>query len=120
MLTIPWQTAYVATLCAAFSMVGVWHIVAGPMTERIFRHAGRVRAAGIGIVLVALPCVALPKPYFLALGIILAVSGLLRAIFPGLNIQLQKRTWPRWGHGCVIISFAILVWLAYQWGWPAH
>ena len=89
------------------------------MTERIFRDAGPVRAAGIGMLLMALPCIAWPKPYFVALGTILAVSGLLRAVNPGFNIQLQKRTWPRWGHGCVIISFAVLAWLSYMLGWPA-
>ncbi len=41
-------------------------------------------------------------------------------VCPGINIQLQKRTWPRWGNGCVIIFFAILARLAYQWGWPGH
>ena len=119
MQTFAWRTAYIAVLCAALLIFGLWHIVAGPMTERIFRDAGHVRAAGLGMLLAALPCIAWPKPYFVALGSILAVSGLLRAISPTFNIHLQKRTWPRWGHGCVIMSFAALAWISYVWGWLA-
>ena len=112
---ISWPEIYVAALCAGLLLVGVWHLMAGPMTERIFRQPQWVRLAGIALLLAALPCVLWPRPYFVVLGALLAVSGLLRALSPGVNIQLQKRTWPRWGHGCVISSFAILTWLAYQW-----
>ena len=83
-------------------------------TERVFNNTRNVRLAGIGLLLMALPCLMWPQPYFVVTGIILVLSGLLRAVTPGYNIRLEKGVLPRWGHGLGITGVAAVEWLIYR------
>jgi hypothetical protein len=96
---------------AAFLLLsGIWHIAAPRLTERWMSKPPVVRAVGIFLVLLAIPCLLGRGWYFWTLAAGLAVSGFWRACFPESSIRAQQRSYPRWVHGCLLIGGAILVW----------
>ncbi len=97
--------------------VGVWHVLDGAATERMFRDATRVRYVGALLLLVTVPCLVWRGWFFSGMGAILGASGALRLFAPERNIRLQKAAYPRWVHGWVMITGAVLLWCVYmRWG----
>ena len=114
------QTGYAATLSIGLLAIGVWHVLAGAATEQIFRQTRAVRAVGILLLALAVPCFVWRSPYFLTLGILLTISGALRALTPGLNVRVQKRAYPRWVHGWIMATGAVIAAVTFFANWPAH
>lgn len=48
--------------------------------------------------------------FFWTLSAALAISGIWRLCFPRHSIRTQQRIYPRWIHGCLLLTGAILVW----------
>jgi hypothetical protein len=66
----------------------------------------------VGAVLLALaiPCVFWGGWYFWTLLLALAASGIWRLCFPHHSIRAQRTLYPRWVHGLLLASGAVLVW----------
>jgi hypothetical protein len=107
-------TTFVAVFAIGLFVIGVWHIVKGEATERIFSSQSNVRIAGAALLLLAIPCFLWGGVFFLVLGTLLGLSGVLRLFTASWNIALQRKTWPRWGHGCIMVAIAIATWLIYR------
>ena len=87
-------------------MCGVWHLALPGVTERLFTSLRNVRVVGGLLFLLAVPCFVLRGRYFLTIGMLLALSG-------GLRLFAQKRAYPRWVHGLVMVVGAVLAWALY-------
>jgi len=62
------QLVVVSIYAAGLSAVGIWHILSGDTTERLFHDPRRVRLVGALMLLMALPCLAwLDRGYFVAM-----------------------------------------------------
>ena len=118
------ESVFVSISCVGLFGLGIWHVLAGPVTDRVFREPRNVRLAGVALLMVAGPCFAFGGRYFLLMGALLLISGLLRALAPAANIRLQKGAYPRWVHGLIMMSAAVIAGLAYwrgwlgNWAWP--
>lgn len=103
---------YSAGLCA----VGVWHIVAGDATERLFHDARRVRLVGGLLLLMSLPCLLWRgDAYFVVMAVVLGASGAMRLFTPRFNIRLQKGLYSRRVHGWIMTIGGVVTWVAYRW-----
>jgi hypothetical protein len=110
------QPLYVGVCSAGLAIVGLWHLVAGSATERIFHEPGPVRLVGAALLALALPCLLwLDRIYFDVMGVVLAASGAMRLLTPGLNIRVQKGLYPRWVHGWIMLTGGVVSWLLYRW-----
>ena len=106
---------FVIAYSAGLSAVGVWHIVAGDQTERLFAQARLVRPVGAALLVLALPCVLWRGVYFDIMAVVFAASGAIRLLTPSWNIQLQKTLYPRWVHGWIMLTGGVVSWLLYRW-----
>jgi hypothetical protein len=107
------RTALVFVCSVALLAVGVWHILQGDTTERLFREVKNVRRVGAGLLVLALPCFVWKGWYFWTLGGLLALSGALRLFAPQWNVRLQERAYPRWVHGWVMVTGGVLTGAVY-------
>jgi hypothetical protein len=89
------RTLFVAFCSAGLLAVGVWHLLAGPATERLFASAANVRRVGAALLLLALPCLLFRGWYFWTLAALLGFHGGFRLFAAELNIRLQKGAYPR-------------------------
>jgi hypothetical protein len=101
---------YVALVALGLLVSALLHLLRGAQTDRMMRQPRNVRLVGALLLAVALPCVAWRGWYFTTLGALLGVSGALRLLAPQLNIRLQTRTYPRWVHGVLLLTGAVLTW----------
>ena len=108
------QVLFVAVCAGALILMGIWHILQGDATERMFRNPRNVRILGAMLLLVCVPCFLWSSPYFLILGTIVGLSGILRLFAPNLSIAWQKKAYPRWVHGCIMIVAGVAIWLIYH------
>jgi hypothetical protein len=113
-------TLYVYALCLALLAVGVWHIAAGGSTEELFKNPVNVRRLGIGLLVLSVPCFYWRGTYFWVAGVLLLLHGGFRAFFPRLNVRMQKGAYPRWVHGWIITSAAVVSALAFHFSWLTH
>jgi hypothetical protein len=109
------QSLFVALCSGGLSAIGLWHIVAGDMTARLFDQPRGVRPVGAALVLLAIPCLLWRGVYFDAMAIVLIASGAMRLFTPAWNIRLQKGLYPRWVHGWIMLTAGAVCWLLYRW-----
>jgi len=110
------QPLFVGLYSAGLSAVGVWHIVAGGSTERLFHEPRRVQMVGGALLVLALVCLVWREEiYFDAMAVVLGASGALRLFTPGRNIRLQKGLYPRWVHGWIMTAGGVVSWVLYRW-----
>ena len=95
------RTLFAACCSASLLAIGVWHLVAGPTTDRVFASATNVRRVGAALFLLVLPCLLFRGWYFWTLGVLLAGHGGFRLFAAELNIRMQKGAYPRWVHGWI-------------------
>ena len=67
-----------------------------------------VRAVGALLLVLAIPSLVWRGWYFWTLFAGLTASGLWRLCFPQSSIRAQRRSYPRWVHGCLLVGGAIL------------
>jgi hypothetical protein len=85
--------------------------VAPRLTDRWMSREPVVRSVGALLTVLALPALLWGGWYFRVLFAGLMASGLWRLFFPANSIRLQRRTYPRWVHGCLLVGGALLVWI---------
>lgn len=110
---VPARTLFAALFSAALLAVGVWHLVAGPTTDRLFASATNVRRVGAALLLLALPCLLFRGWYFWTLAALLGFHGGFRLFAAELNIRMQKGAYPRWVHGCIMSAAGVAMWWIY-------
>jgi hypothetical protein len=81
----PGPSLFVTVCAAGLLAIGLWHIVNGPATERVFSKVPNVRAVGA-----------------------------LRLFFAERSVRLQKSAYPRWVHGCLISVASVAMWWLYR------
>ena len=106
-----WRTIYVSILASALLVSGLWHIAMPSLTDYWMKNARIVRAVGILLLVLAIPCLAWRGWYFRTLLLALTVSGIWRLCFPQSSIRLQRTIYPRRIHGLLLIGGAIFVWV---------
>ena len=104
------EAIYSWGLAGLLFVSGLCHIAAQVLTERWMSRPLVVRAVGMLLLILAIPCLVWRGWYFWTLFAGLAVSGLWRLLFPQSSIRAQQRSYPRWVHGCLLVAGAILVW----------
>jgi hypothetical protein len=104
------ETVYVWVVVGLLLVPGLWHIAAPGLTERWMSNALVVRAVGALLSVLAIPSLVWRGWYFWTLFAGLTASGLWRLCFPQSSIRAQRRSYPRWVHGCLLVGAAILVW----------
>ncbi|MGO8994913.1 MAG: hypothetical protein ACLQVI_16480 [Polyangiaceae bacterium] len=109
------QALYVALYSGGLSAVGVWHIVAGDTTERLFDQPRFVRPVGAALFALALPCLLWRGVYFDAMAVVFVASGAMRLFTPSFNIRVQKALYPRWVHGWIMLVGGGVAWGLYRW-----
>jgi len=70
-----------------------------------------VRVVGGSLLLLAIPSVFWGGWFFESLGFLLAASGAWRLCFPVHSIRVQRKAYPRWVHGCLLLVGAIVIWV---------
>jgi len=106
---------FVVATSAGLSAVGVWHIVAGDQTERLFAQPRLVRPVGALLLAMAVPCLLWRGVYFDIMTVVFGASGVMRLLTPTWNIRLQKGLYPRRVHGWIMLAGGALTWLLYRW-----
>jgi len=106
-------TLFVTACSAGLLAIGIWHLVSGAATERLFAKAANVRIAGAGLLLLSLPCLLWRGWYFWSLAVLLGASGGLRLFAAERNIRLQKGLYSRRVHGSIMSSAGVAMWLIY-------
>ena len=86
-----------------------FHLAAGRWTDRLLSRREVVRAVGLGVLLLAIPCFFWRGWYFFAVGALLAASGAWRLFAPEHSIRMQQESYPRWVHGLLLLAGAGLV-----------
>jgi hypothetical protein len=104
------KNIYCWSIAGFLLLSGLFHLAAPRLTERWMSRTPVIRAIGVILVLLAIPCLIWRGWYFWTLGAALALSGLWRACFPESSIRAQQKSYPRWVHGCLLIGGALLVW----------
>jgi len=110
------QDLYVATCAIGLFAVGMWHVVQGEATERMFQKRRNVQLLGVVLLVLALPCALWRGAFFSAFGTALGLSGALRLCMPAWNIRMQKKAYPRWVHGWIMMAGAVGSWLIFRIG----
>jgi hypothetical protein len=105
------ETVYLQIVAGLLFASGLWHIVVPQLTELWMSKPRVVRAVGALLLVLAVPCLVWGGWYFWTLFAGLTVSGLWRLCFPQSSIRAQRRTYPRWVHGCLLVAGAALVWV---------
>lgn len=104
------ETIYFRCVVGLLLVSGFWHIAAPGLTERWMSSVPAVRTVGALLLILAIPCLVWRGWYFWTLFTGLAISGFWRLCFPQTSIQAQRRSYPRWVHGCLLVGGAVLVW----------
>ncbi len=107
------RTLFVAFCSAGLLAIGVWHLLAGPTTDRLFAQAANVRRVGAALLLLAIPCVVWRGWYFWTLAALLGAHGAFRLFAAELNIRMQKGAYPRWVHGWIMSVAGVATWWIY-------
>jgi hypothetical protein len=105
-----WRTIYVSILASFLLVCGLWHMTMPSLTDHWMKNARIVRAVGVLLVALAVPCLAWSGWYFRTLLSALTVSGIWRLCFPQNSIRLQRTIYPRRVHGVLLIGGAIVIW----------
>jgi len=103
------ETIYVWSIAGLLALSGICHIASPGLTDRLMSSVPVVRAVGLLLLVLAIPCLVWRGWYFRTLFVALGVSGLWRLCFPQSSIRAQRRTNPRWVHGCLLVGGAVLV-----------
>src|ERR1039457_2258076 len=97
---------------AAFLLISAyWHICRPNQAERWMSNPHTVRTGGGFVLLLTIPCLFWRGWFFGTLAVLLAVSGAWRFCFPEHSIQVQRKAYPRWVHGCLLLAGAIAIWV---------
>ncbi len=104
------ETVYFWVVVGFLLLSGLWHIAAPVLTERWMSNATVVRAVGALLLVLAIPSLVWRGWYFWTLFAGLTASGLWRLGSPQSSIRAQRRSYPRWVHGGLLVGAAILVW----------
>ena len=112
------RSMYVALVALGLLVSALLHLFRGAQTDRMMTQPGNVRLVGAALLAFALPCALWQGWYFTPLGALLGVSGALRLLAPQLNIRLQTRAYPRWVHGLLLLTGAVLTWFLQEWAGP--
>jgi hypothetical protein len=107
------RTLFAAFLSASLLAVGVWHLLAGPTTDRVFAQPANVRRLGAALLLLAIPCALLGGWCFWTLAGVMAAHGSFRLFAANLNIRMQKFAYPRWVHGWIMSAGGVAMWWVY-------
>jgi hypothetical protein len=104
------ETVYRGVVIGFLVVSGLAHIFAPGQTERWMGRSPVVRAVGILLLILAIPCLVWRGWYFWTLFAGLSLSGIWRLCFPQSSIRAQRRSYPRWVHGCLLLGGGVLVW----------
>jgi hypothetical protein len=122
-MLITWSVRAVFVTAGALSLlaIGLWHVLDGARTDRIFHDPAKVRFVGAVVLSLAVPCLVWRGWYFSTLGALLGASGALRLFAAERNVRLQKTAYPRWVHGWIMSAAAVALWILYVgWGQQAR
>jgi len=86
-----------------------WHIRRPVQTEQWMSNPSVIRMVGGFLVLIGIPCLFWRGWFFGTLAILLIISGVWRLGFPQHSIRFQRRAYPRWVHGCLLLAGAIAI-----------
>jgi hypothetical protein len=100
---------YIDALVVALLISSGFHLLAGRWTDRLLSRHKVVRAVGFGILFLAIPCFFWRGWFFLTIGTLLAGSGAWRLFAPEHSIRMQKKSYPRWVHGLLLLGGAGLI-----------
>src|SRR5271166_1134878 len=104
------QSIFADSIAALLLISAYWHIFRSGQTERWMCDRKVIRVVGGLLLLLALTCLRWNGWFFTTLSALLAISGVWRLCFPDHSIRAQRKIYPRWVHGCLLLAGAIAVW----------
>lgn len=105
------QSIVVDGIALLLLLSAVAHICLPQSTDSWLSRPSIIRLIGGILLLLALVCLLWHGWYFRTLSAALAVSGAWRLCFPLHSIHTQRRLYPRWVHGCLMLAGAVAVWV---------
>src|SRR5271155_2936265 len=95
---------YSDSIAAFLLLSALFHIFLQRQVNQWLAKPRIVRFIGACLLLFSLPCLRWRGWYFWTLFVGLAFSGAWRVFFPQHSISAQRRTYPRWVHGCLMLA----------------
>jgi len=105
------ESIYVHSIATLLLISAALHILFQSATARWMSNPSIVRFVGGGLLLLSVPALRWRGWYFRTLFGALVVSGAWRLCFPRHSIDVQERSYPRWVHGCLLLSVAVALWM---------
>jgi hypothetical protein len=101
---------YADGVAALLLLSALFHIFLPRQANLWLTKPAIVRLLGACLLIISLPCLWWRGWYFWTLFVGLAISGAWRFLFPAHSIRAQERSYPRWVHGCLMLTAAIAIW----------
>ncbi len=87
---------------------GMFHIFMQDLASEILANQNVIRLIGFSITILGILHLLVKRRYFRVVGTLYTLHGLWRLLIPASSIAVQEGTYPRWVHGIIILTAAVV------------